>query len=166
MEPEVLEIAPTPIKVQRKRRIVAAVLQAAFWTFWMFLWGYVRHRFGTQPDGPIALAVSCVFGGILFGLLIYFVRIPKIFQGKKGRPARVGIVVDCDQVAFSYQYSGSTSWIPKMVIHKGKVRSIFRIPGGIGVSERRQFGARMFGFFSIPNTLPKFEEVKGSEEHT
>ncbi len=47
-----------------------------------------------------------------------------------------------------------------MVVRKGMVRSIFRIPGGIGVSERSQFGARMLGFLVIPNTLPKFNEVR------
>jgi hypothetical protein len=159
MEPQVLEIEPVPVKVQRKYRIVAATLQAAFWTLGMFLWRYLDHRSGRHPSDWTVLALSCAFGGVIFGLATYFLPIQKLL-GKENRPARVSIVVERDQVAVAYQSSESTSWVPRMVVRKGMVRSIFRIPGGIGVSERSQFGARMLGFLAIPNTLPKFNEVR------
>jgi hypothetical protein len=91
---------------------------------------------------------------------MYFMPIQKLFRGKKNPPARVSILVERDRVALLYQNAESTSWIPQMAVRKGMVRSIFRIPGGIGVSERSQFGARMLGFLVIPNTLPKFNEVR------
>jgi hypothetical protein len=160
MEPQVLEIVPVPIKVQRKHRIIFVTLQAAFWTLCMFLWIYLRHRSGSHPSDWTALTLSCALAGIIYGLLMYFLPIQKLFRGKKNPPARVSIMVERDRVALSYQNSESTSWIPQMAVRKGMVRSIFRIPGGIGVSERSQFGARMLGFLVIPNTLPKFNEVR------
>src|SRR5258708_18462445 len=159
MEPQVLEIVPVPIKVQRKHRIIAVTLQAAFWTLCMFLWEYLRHRSGRHPSDWTALT-PWAFGGIIYGLLMYFLPVQKLFRGKKNPPTRVRIMVERDWVARSYQSSESTSWIPQIVVRKGMVRSIFRIPGGIGVSERSQFGARMLGFLAIPNTLPKFNEVR------
>src|ERR1035438_10327378 len=157
MEPLVLEITPTPVTVQRKYRIGVTILQAAFWTIWMFVWKYVSGR---QPSDWTAFAVSSLFGGVIFGLAIYFVQIPMFFRGKQSIPARASIVVDENQAARCYQDPDSTLWIPQIVVRKGKVRSIFKIVGGVGVSERSQFGARMLGFLAIPNTLPKFEEVK------
>jgi hypothetical protein len=160
MEPQVLEIEPVPVKVQRKQRIIFVTLQSAFWTLCMFLWAYWSHRSGRHPSDWTALALSCAFGGVIYGLLLYFLPTQKLFRGKSNRPARVSITVERDQVALSYQSSESTYWIPRMVVRKGMVRSIFRVPGGIGVSERSQFGARMLGFLAIPNTLPKFNELR------
>ena len=159
MEPQVLEIEPVPVKVQRKHRIISATLYAAFWSLCMFLWGYLRHRSGRYPSDWTALTLPWAFAGIIYGLLMYFLTIPKLF-GKMNPPARVSIMVERDQVASFYQSSESMSWVPQMVVRKGMVRSIFRIPGGTGVSERSQFGARMLGFLVIPNTLPKFNEVR------
>lgn len=160
MEPQVLEIVPLPIKIQRKHRIIAVSLQAAFWALCMFLWKYLRHRSGEHTGNWIALTLPSAFGGIIYGLLMYFLPIQKLFQGKKSLPVRVSILVERDRVALAYQSSESTSWIPQMVVRKGMVRSIFRIPGGIGVSERSQFGARMLGCLMVPTTLPKFNEVR------
>jgi len=160
MEPQVLEIEPVPVTVQRKHRIISATLQAAFWTLCMFLWQYLRNHSGRHPSDWTALTLPWAFAGIIYGLLMYFLPIQKLFRGKTNPPARVSIMVERDQVARSYQSSASMSWVPQMVVRKGMVRSIFRIPGGIGVSERSQFGARMLGFLVIPNTLPKFDELR------
>jgi hypothetical protein len=160
MEPQVLEIELVPVKVLRKQRVISVSLQAAFWTLCMFLWEFLGHRSGRHPNDWTALTLSCAFAGVVYGLLMYFLPIQKLFRSKKDRPARVSIIVERNQVASSYRSSESTSWVPQMVVRKGMIRSIFRIPGGIGVSERGQFGARMLGFLVIPNTLPKFNEVR------
>jgi hypothetical protein len=160
MEPQVLEIEPIPVKVQRKHRIIAVTLQSAFWTLCMSIWEYLRHRSGSHPSNLTAVTLPWVFGGVIYCLLMYFLPIRKLFRGEKNRPARVSIMVERDQVALSYQSSESTSWIPQRVVRRGMVRSIFRISGGIGVSERSQFGARMLGFLVIPSTLPQFNEVR------
>ena len=53
---------------------------------------------------------------------------------------------------------------------KDKVRTIFEIkvapfrPEGIGISEKSEFGARMFGFIYVPKTLPEFDRLKSLAE--
>jgi hypothetical protein len=157
MEPQVLEMELAAIKGRRKLNILSAVFQAVFFTLLMFLWKLLSHR----SDGhPLDLFLGCAFGGVIYGLLMYFLVLRQFSPKRKGRADRVSIVVERDQIASAYRSLADTSWIPQMVLHKGKVRSIFRIPGGIGVSERSQFGARMHGYLVIPDTLPKFEELR------
>lgn len=160
MDPQIIEIEPLAPGVQRKKRVFAVTFQAALWTVGMFFWGYLTHRSNGRAPDLKALIISCGFGGFLYALLMYFLPVSKLFRSKKKRAVRVGIMIERDQVTSSYQSSESTSWTPQIVVRKGMVRSIFKIPGGIGVSERGQFGARMLGFLVIPNSLPKFNELK------
>lgn len=155
MEPQILEFEPK----HRKQRILSALVQAAIWTFLMFIWQYLTHRSKSNSSSLLSLAFSTIVGGMIFGSLIYILPFGNLTRGIRKHPARFGIRVESDQIALLYKDSEGAAWLPRMIIHKGKVRSIFRIPGGIGVSERNQLSARMLGFVVIPYSLPRFEEL-------
>src|ERR1700735_4492709 len=54
----------------------------------------------------------------------------------------------------------------RRAVRKGRVRSIFEIKGGkgvlrgVGISERTQFGGRMWGFVFVSTSLPEFESLR------
>jgi hypothetical protein len=139
--------------------MIAASIQAIFWTLGMFLWSHFIRSSGSGAYDWTVSVLSLTAAGVMFGLLMYFVSSSRLFKSKRSLQAHSSIAVECDRVTWSCQSSDGTL-IREAVLRKGMVRSIFRVPGGIGVSERKQFAARMLGFIVIPNTLPKFEELR------
>jgi len=160
MEPQVLETELLPLQARPKMRMISAALQALIWMLSMFLWKYLEQRSNVRRLPWVDLFLPGLFGGVIYGVLMYFFATPRFSRRTQGRSGLLSILVQSDQITSAYKSSDGTSWVRQKVIRKGKVRSIFRIPGGIGVSERRQFGARMLGFLAIPNTVPKFEELR------
>jgi hypothetical protein len=113
----------------------------------------VRHR-GLDRFAS-EMAVSSIVWA--FGMLVIFSRTWNKPSRNKRRD--FNIVIGADSIAAVYPESRRT-------VHKGKIRSIFDVrasslrPGGIGISEKTEFMARMLGFVFVPNTLPEFDKLK------
>lgn len=105
-------------------------------------------------DGGLAFIIW------IFGWLVMY-SILNTPDRNKRRDFR--IVVEADSIAAVYPKT-------QRLVHRGKIRSIFVIkassllPGGIGISERSEFAARMLGFVFVPNDLPEFDMLKSLAE--
>lgn len=101
-------------------------------------------------DGALAFVIW------IFGWLVTYSILNKPDRSKR---RDFKIVVEADSIAAVYPKS-------RRVVHKGEIRSIFVIkassllPGGIGISEKSEFAARMLGFVFVPNDLPEFDMLK------
>jgi hypothetical protein len=126
-------------------------------------------RFGwflLSPDpfetsaGTVHNAIKWVIWALLMGVSCTFVA------GGSSKP-RYAIQVSEDSITGIEQYSG---WMrghtERRTVSKGAIRTIFEVKGspgklgGIAISEKSEFDARMFGFIFVPADLPRFQEIK------
>jgi hypothetical protein len=160
MEPQVIEIVPEIVTSPRKPRIVSVALQAVFWILGMVAFKHVTFRFGANRISFTELILPLILGGVCYGLVLYFIPWQRLRSAKIGTPTGARLIIEVDRISLSVRSPDDSSWRLREGGRKGMVRSIFRIPGGIGVSERGQFEARMLGFLALPYALPEFNKVK------
>ena len=160
---DIYEVNIEPLQPKLKHRIIGALFVLLFYAALFFL-----VRFGVSVLFPAAverqsgidrvaseMAVTCIVWA--FGMLIIFGLAGNMPKHAKRKDFK--IVVDSDSIKAVYPKS-------LRIVRSGRIRSIFRIkaspprPGGIGLSERGEFAARMLGSVFIPDTLPEFEQLK------
>jgi hypothetical protein len=76
----------------------------------------------------------------------------------------IDFFVDEESISSEFRSYGILKWrLIRRTVRRGKIRSVFQIKGrvgGIGISERSEFAARMFRYVYVPASLPEFEELK------
>jgi hypothetical protein len=155
-----VKFEPTKIKL-RYRTISALCLSGIFFVVWVGL----RTIWRSPSDGAKGLLGILVEGG----LVSLFWGIAMVFSGpfRPGGPPSYRLLVDNDSITSVSEYKGLMKWLgTRRTVRKGQVRTIFEIKprfgatGGVGVSERSKFGARMLGWVFLPRALPEFDYLK------
>jgi hypothetical protein len=141
------------IGVTWKRKVLAVLIFGII--LFLFMWVcsvLTPARFGLHR-GLLSIAFQAGWTSLIYGSLMAFV--PGI--SRRGR-AVIEISVENDSISSRIRPGGM-----RRTVRRGKIRSIFEIKGrlgGIGISERSEFGARMLGYVHVPASLPEYEELK------
>lgn len=160
-----VKIEPYPLK--RKHKVIAGVV----W-FLLYVPLFLLVRFGFGVLFPVVTERHKAFdrvaadGAVAFVIWIFVWLVISSIAGRPDGDKRrdFKIVVEADSIAAVYPKT-------RRLVHKGKIRSIFVIkassllPGGIGISEKSEFAARMFGFVFAPDDLPEFDMLKRLAEN-
>jgi hypothetical protein len=146
------ELPPSSTKSRAASAISYGVLFAVIlFVFKMLLMSTAQRRVSWSTE--LGQDAVC---GILFAVVQYFLERRR---GSAQGPRAYRLLIDEDSLSISYRVEGHWS-VPSAVVRRAHVRSVFWVAGGLGVSERREFAARMLGFVVIPRGIPEFEEVQ------
>jgi len=159
---ETYEVKTEPHRVSPKRKIIAALCFGAF--FFVFLFG-ASVFFPTPGQTNMGLASRAMEIGIpsllaaLITALTAFLRPASVLSYK--------LLVDEESMTGVSERTGWMSWfVIRKKVRKSKVRTIFQIKanayqrGGLAVSERSMFGARMLGCVFLPMELPEYDKLR------
>lgn len=144
------------IKLGPKQKLLTALLFAVILFALRFGWHVWEGSGYEQHWSVIEIAIWSAAVAIL---LAVFPTAPRVPAYK--------LLVDDNSITGVSQYGGWMKWFQtRRTVRKGSVRSIFNVPaigdrpGGVGISERSQLGARMWGFVYVPKSMPEFEDLK------
>jgi hypothetical protein len=150
-----------------RHKVVGAFWFAAVFFVFRLGWAVLLPSKTERSRGLSSLAIELGFLSLVWGLGMAFLS--PIWK-RLGRDLKLDyrLLVDADSITAVFPISKHRQ--SRKVVRKGMVRSIFEIkaasfrPGGIGISERKEFAARMLGFVFVPNTLPEFDKVRSLAE--
>ena len=158
---EIYEATFGAANVKLKERMLAVPLYAGLFFVVRFGWSFFWPTAIEHKRGLSSVALEIAFSSLLFGVIMAFCF------SKRALNCKYKVLVDSDSITGVVEIS---SWMRRPAIRKtvrkGMVRTIVEMkpfagrPGGVGISERGRFGARLRGFVFLPNTLPEFDELK------
>ena len=145
--------------VSWRYKAVAALIFAAIFFAIRFGWDFVAPV--EKERGMLSAALKDGLWAMLMGTIMAF--LPKIWVSSKPQTS-IDFFVDEESISSEFRSHGILKWrLIRRTVRRGKIRSVFQIKGrvgGIGISERSEFAARMFGYVYVPASLPEFEELK------
>jgi hypothetical protein len=160
---DTFEVSMERYRPKLKHKLIEFSLFAAVYFVIRFSWTILWPTHAERTRGLSSLAIEIGIVSLVWALGMIFLTPVWKRLGRDLKP-NFQLLVDVDCI--TAVYPGWRNRPSRRMVHKGKIRSIFEIkaapfgPGAIGISERRQFAARMLGFVYIPETLPEFEKLK------
>jgi len=152
---------PKPSRFPRRYRLAIAAVTGFCWAVPMLLLQVRReHALAHSLNWPVEIMLYAT-GGAFFGFVMIWRPTRLIHFWNRGRePGGSWIVISPESISVMVGEADPSTWKRRITVHRGKVRSLFRVPYGIGVSERSEFGARMLGFIVLPSSMPNFAGLK------
>jgi len=136
------------------------IIQFSRYSFWPS--ATERHR------GPLSLAVEAAVVSLLWGVSMVSMS---IWFGRSRSFPNYKLLVDDETITAVYEYSSWLKWrVFRRSVYRGNIRTIWEVkarlgqPGGMAISEKSRWCARMFGFVFIPRSLPEYESLKALAE--
>jgi hypothetical protein len=147
-------------RVNLKYQIIGVLCFAAL--FFVLRFG-LSIFFPTEHErsrGMPGVAIEIGILSLLAGIGMVFVRLPRPLPKYK-------LLVDEESITGVTEYTRWMRWrVKRTTVRKSRVRTIFEIkasafhPGGLGISERSMFGARMWGWVFLPKDLPEYDDLR------
>jgi hypothetical protein len=145
--------------VSWRYKTVAALIFAAIFFAIRFGWDFVAPI--EKERDVLSVALKDGLWALLMGTMMAF--LPRPWVPSKPRIS-IDFFVDEESISSEFRSYGILKWrLIRRTVRRGKIRSVFEIKGrlgGIGISERGGFAARMWGYVYVPTSLPEYEEVK------
>jgi hypothetical protein len=145
-----------------KQRALSVLLLSSMYFALMFAWKFFWPSPYERREGLYGVALEVAIVSLIWGMGMAFW--PKKISTCK-------LLVDERSITSVIEYTGWMKWLVlRKTVSAGKVRIIREVkgrlgaPGGFAVSERSEWGARMWGRVFIPKTLPEYEELKALVE--
>ena len=146
-------------RVNPKYKIISVLCFAAFFFLIRFGWSILSPTPSEMSSGLPSVATEIGILSLLLALVMVFFKSARIPNYK--------LLVDEESITGVTEYTGWMSWfVKRTTVQKSRVRTIFEIkktashPGGLGISERSMFGARMCGFVFLPKELPEYDDLR------
>jgi hypothetical protein len=164
---ETYEITTEPYQFKLRHKTVGVFLFASVYFVLRFSWSVLSPSQAERFRGLSSLAIEIGFASVISALAMVFLS--PIWK-RLGRDLKINykLLVDADSITAVFPIWRNR--LSRRMVRKGKVRSIFEIKaafsrsGGIGISERNEFAARILGFVYVPKAFPEFDKLKSLAE--
>jgi|SRR5271168_3331744 len=161
------EVTIERLQPKLKHKVMGLFLFASVFFILRFSWSLLSPSQTERNRGLSSLVIE--IGIVSFVQALGIVFLSPIWKTLvRDLKLNLKLLIDGDSITSVFLSWGNRE--SRRTVRKGKVRSIFEIKtassgaGGIGISERREFAARMLGFVYVPKTLPEFDKLKSLAE--
>jgi len=151
-----------PLKSGLRIRIAVGFFAA---TVYFAIWFGKGLIWPSETDLNASLA-SRISAAAIFGIAMGFFQ-GIFYRPPFSKPSNIRLTVDDESITSAIELRSSLmKWKLRRTVRKGRIKSVFEVrgrfgsTGGIGVSERRKFAARVLGYAFIPRSLENFDELK------